>query len=78
MDLYCLVWESTKQYEVLIRVRWNLAFQHGRTVQTPRATVLLKVMHSMSIELPFENSQIPEITFICNFHLFERFKASKD
>lgn len=78
MDLYCLVWESTKQYEVLIRVRWNLAFQRGRTVQTRRATVLLKVMHSMSIELPFENSQIPEITVIFHFHLFERFKASKD
>lgn len=30
-----------------------------------------------SIELPFKNSQIPEITITFNFHLSERLKASE-
>jgi len=59
-------------------VRWNLAFQHKRTVQTPTATVLPNVMQSVFIELPFENSQILDITIVLHFHLFEKFKASKD
>lgn len=56
----------------------ELGFPAGRTVQTPTATVLLKVMQSISIELPFENSQIPEITIIFHFHFFERFKSSEE
>lgn len=76
MGYYCLVCEYAKQYEILIRVGGNLAFQHGRTVQTPTESPSqgnVKYLHWTAI------AKFPDFqkSVMFQFYLSEMFKASE-